>query len=136
MLTPSDTERMGSPAINTTASSERSMSRDPMRNCQSMAPHPEKEDTAYTSNPNQISSTWLCLGRGIWASRVSHHLGTTLIADPDLTADTAPIAEAPCTADRVTEIPPHTLPGRDQWPKLQDQWSQHLHSHLHRKLQN
>ena len=114
----SDTERMGGPAKNAAAPPERRTSKDPLRNHQSMVPHPEKEDAAYTTNPSQISSTWLHLGRGVRAPRVSHHLGTALIADPDLTADTAPIAKAPCLASCVTEIPPHTLPGRDQWPKL------------------
>ena len=115
---PSDTKRMGSPAINAAVPPERRTSRDPMRNHQSTAPHPKKEDAAYTSNPNQISSTQLRLGGGVQAPGVSHHSDTTLIADPNLTADTAPIAKAPCLAGHVAEIPPHTLPGRDQWPKL------------------
>ena len=70
-----------------------------------MVPHPEKEDAACTANLNQISSTWPHLVGGIRAPRVSHHSDTALIADPDL------IAEAPCPASHVTEIPPHTLPG-------------------------
>ena len=115
---PSDTERMGGPAINTVAPPERKMSRDPLRNLQSMVPHPEKEDAACTANPNQISSTQLCLEGGIRTPRVSHHSDTALIADPDLIADTTLIAEVPRLASRVTEIPPCTLPGRDQWPKL------------------
>ena len=101
-----------------------------------MAPHPEKEDTACTANPNQISSTQPHLVGGIWAPRVSHHLDTALMADPNIIADTVLIAEAPHPASYITEIPPRTLPGRDQWPKLQDRWKQHLHSHQHRKLQN
>ena len=129
---PSDTERMGSQALNTAAPPERKMSRDPMRSLQSMAPHPEKEDAACTANPNQTSSTQPHLVGGIWAPRVSHHsdtaliadhdlkTDTTLIADPDLKADTTLIAEAPCLAGHVTEIPPHILPGRGQWPKLRD----------------
>ena len=136
LLTPSNTERMGGPASKAAAPPERKMSRDPMRSLQSMAPHPEKEDTACTANPNQTSSTWPRLVGGIWAPRVSHHLDTALIADPDLKADTALIAEAPCLAGHVTEIPPHTLPGRGQWPKLWDWQKQHLCSHQPRKLQN
>ena len=132
----SDTERMGGPAINTAAPPERKMSRDSVRNLQSMVPHPKKEDAACTTNPNQISSTQLCLEGGVQAPGVSHHLDTALIADPDLIADTTLIAEAPCLAGHVAEIPPCTLPGRDQWPKLRDQLKQHLHSHQHRKLQN
>ena len=132
----SDTKRMGSPASNTAAPPERKTSRDPMRSLQSMALHPKKEDAACTTNPNQISSTQPHLVGGIQAPRVSHHSDTALIVDPDLIADTVLIAEAPCPASHVTEIPPHTLPGRGQWPKLQDQRKQHLHSHQHRKLQN
>ena len=101
-----------------------------------MAPHPEKEDTACTASPNQISNTWPHLVGGIWAPGASQHSDTTLIADPDLKADTALIAEAPHLASHITEIPPHTLPGRDQWPKLQDRWKQHLRSHQHRRLQS
>ena len=129
-LMPSDTKRMGGPALNTTAPPERKTSRDPMRSLRSMTPHPEKEDTACTANLNQISNTWPCLVGGIRAPRVSHHLDTAPIAD------TALIAEAPCPAGHITEIPPHTLPGRDQWPKLRDRWKQHLCSCQHRKLQN
>ena len=83
-----------------------------------MVPHPEKEDAACTANPNQISSTRLRLVKGVWASRVSHHLETTLIADTTLITDTTLIAEAPCLVSHTTEIPPRTLPGSDQWPKL------------------
>ena len=79
-----------------------------------MAPHPKKEDAACTTNSNQTSSTQPHLVGGVRAPRVSHHLDTTLIADPDLKADTTLIAEAPCLASHVTEIPPRTLPGRDQ----------------------
>ena len=85
-----------------------------------MALHPEKEDTACTANLNQISSSQPCLVGGIRAPGVSHHSDTALIADPNLIADTALIAKAPRLAGHVTEIPPCTLPGRDQWPKLQD----------------
>ena len=99
-------------------------------------PHPEKEDAACTANPNQISSTQPRLVGGVLAPGVSHHSDTALTADPDLIADTVLIAEAPRLAGHVTEIPPRTLPGRDQWPKLQDRWKQHLRSHQHRKLQN
>ena len=127
---PSDTERMGGPALNTAAPPERKTSKDPMRSLQSTAPHPKKEDAACTANPNQISSTQPCLVGGVRAPGVSHH------SDTDLIADTVLIAEAPCPAGHITEIPPHTPPGRDQWPKLQDQWKQHLRSHQHRKLQN
>ena len=91
---PSDTERMGGPAINAAVPPERRTSRDPVRNRQSTVPHPEKEDAAYTANPNQISSTRLRLGRSIWAAGVSHHSDTALIADPNLTADTTPIAKS------------------------------------------
>ena len=63
----SDTERMGSPALNAAAPPERKTSKDPVRSLQSTAPHPEKEDTACTANPNQISSTWPCLVGGIRA---------------------------------------------------------------------
>ena len=73
-----------------------------------MVPHLKKEDAACTANPNQISSTRPCLVGGIWAPRVSHHLDITLIADPNLIADTALIAEAPCPASHVTEITPPT----------------------------
>ena len=132
----SDTERMGGLALNATAPPERKTSRDPVKSLQSTAPHPEKEDAACTTNLNQISSTRPHLVGGIWAPGVSHHSDTTLIADPDLIADTALIAKAPCPASHITEIPPHTLPGRDQWPKLRDRWKQHLCSHQHRKLQN
>ena len=76
-----------------------------------MVPHLKKEDTACTKSPNQISSTWLHLVEGVQAPRVSHHSDTALIADTTL------IAEAPHPAGRVTEIPPRTLPGRDQWSK-------------------
>ena len=132
----SNTERMGSPASNAAVPPETKTSRDPMRSLQSMALHPEKEDAACTANPNQISSTRPHLVGGIWAPGVSHHLDTTLIADPDPIADSALIAKAPCLASHVTEIPPHPLLGRDQWPKLRDRWKQHLCSHQPRKLQN
>ena len=93
-----------------------------------MVPHPEREDAACIENPNQISSSLLCLVKGIWAPRVSHHQDTALIAD------TTPTAEAPCPAGHTAEIPPRTLPGSDQWPKLQDLRKQHQCSHQHRKL--
>ena len=109
---PFDTERMGGPAINAAAPPERKTSRDPIRNLQSTVPHPKKENAACTTNPNQISSTQLHLEGGVQAPGVSHHSDTALIADITL------IAEAPCLAGRITEIPPRTLPGRDQWPKL------------------
>ena len=85
-----------------------------------MVPHPEKEDAACTANPNQISSTRPHLVGGVWAPGVSHHSDTSLIGDPDLIADTTLIAKAPHLASHIAEIPPHTLLGRDQWPKLRD----------------
>ena len=114
----SNTERMGGPALNAAAPPERKTSRDPVRSLQSTVPHPKKEDTACTANPNQISSTQLHLVKGIRAPGVSHHLDTALIADTTLIADTILIAEAPHPAGRAAEIPPCTLPGSDQWPKL------------------
>ena len=117
---PSDTKRMGSPALNTTEPPERKMSSDLVRSLQSTVLHPEKGDAACTTNLNQISSTWPHLVGGVRASGVSHYSDTALIADPNLIADTILIAEAPCPASHITEIPPHTLPGRDQWPKLRD----------------
>ena len=116
----SNTERICGPALNTTVPPKRKTSRDLVRSLQSTAPHPKKEDAACTANLNQISSTRPCLVGGVQAPRVSHHLDTALIADPDLIADTALIAEAPHPASHVAEIPPRTLPGRDQWPKLRD----------------
>ena len=97
---------------------------------------PEKEDTAYTANINQISSSWPHLVGGIRAPGVSHHLDTALIAEPDLIADTTLTAKAPCPASHIAEISPSMLPGRDQWPKPRDWWKQHLHSCQHRKIQN
>ena len=132
----SNTERIGSPALNAAAPPERKTSRDLVRSLQSTVPHPKKEDAACTANLNQISSTQPHLVGGIQAPGVSHHSDTALIADPNFIADTTLIAEAPHPAGHVTEIPPHTLPGRDQWPKLWNWWKQHLRSHQHRKLQN
>ena len=105
---PSDDERMGGPAISAAAPPKRKTSRDPVRSLQSMAPHPEKEDAACTTNPNQISSSQPRLVEGIQVPRVSHHL------------DTALIAEDPCLASLATGIPPHTPPGSNQWPNSQD----------------
>ena len=82
----SDTKRMGGPAINAAVPLERKTSRDPVRSLQSMAPHPEKEDAAYTTNPNQISSTQLHLVESVRAPRVSHHSDTALIVDTTLIA--------------------------------------------------
>ena len=109
----SDTERMGGPALNAAAPPKRKTSRDLMRSLQSMALQPEKEDAACTTNLSQISSTQPHLVGGVWAPGVSHYSDTALIADPDLIADTALIAKAPCPASHVAEIPSRTLPGRD-----------------------
>ena len=106
---PSDTKRMGGPALNAAAPPERKTSRDPMRSPQSTALHPMKEDVACTANPNQISSTRLHLVEGVRASRVSHHSDTALIADTNPIADTTLIAGAPCPASHIAEIPPCTL---------------------------
>ena len=105
---PSDTERMGGPALNVAIPPERKMSRDPVRSLQSMEPHPEKEDTACTANPNQISSTRPHLVGGVRAPGVSHHLDTALIADLNLIADTTLIAKAPCPAGHFRDSTPHT----------------------------
>ena len=45
------------------SASERKTSKDPVRSLQSTVPHPKKEDTACTANPNQISSNLASPGR-------------------------------------------------------------------------
>ena len=124
LLTPSDAKRMGDPVTSATAPLGRKMSRGPMRSLQSTVPRPEKEDAACTINPNQTSSTRPRLVEGIQVRRVSHH------------PDTVPTAEAPPPASLTAGIPPHILPGSDQWPNPRGRQKQHWPSHWHRKLQN
>ena len=100
---PPDAVRMDNPVTSTEAPPERKMSRDPVRSLQSMAPRPKNKDAACTANPNQISSSRPHLV-GIQVPGVSHH------------PDTVPIAEAPRPAGLIAGIPPHTLPGSNQWP--------------------
>ena len=106
-----------------------------------------EESPEYSSTPQERGHSLHCKSKsdiwcqphlvgGVQAPRILHHPDTALIADPDPIVDTTLIAKAPCPAGHVTEIPARTPPGRDQWPKLQDQQKQRLCSHQHRKLQN